>query len=64
MFLFGTVKISNLINCCIIVNCMYLYLAHGTRRKAHGVFVSHTAYGIRHTVYGIRYLLSVFCFNY
>ena len=45
MFLFGTVKLIYLLKCCIIVNCMYLILAQGTRRKAQGVFVLLTAHG-------------------
>jgi len=45
MFLFGTVKIIYLLKCCIIVNCMYLILAHGSWHKAHGVFVLLTAHG-------------------
>jgi len=36
---------QNQIKCCIIVNCMYLILAQGSWRKAHGVIVLHTAYG-------------------
>jgi hypothetical protein len=34
---------------------MYLILAQGSWRKAHGVFVSLTAHGARHTAYGTRH---------
>ena len=61
MFLLGTVKLRNLINSpaykptSLPVHQLTLYSAHGSRRKAQGVFVLLTAYGARYTAYGIRH---------
>ena len=53
MFLFGTAKLSNLLNSpayeptSLPVHQLTLYSAHGSRRKAQGVFVLLTAHGTR-----------------